>query len=79
MFSISNECFEQPDNAQLWILDRKGELMYQTGEMYDPWDGRNQQGNRLPDGVYYYILRFTLNGETQQPIKGYVMLLSQGR
>jgi hypothetical protein len=76
---ISNECFEQPDNAELLILSRTGEVIYESRATYRPWMGRNDKDQQLPDGVYYYLLRFNLNGEQQLPIKGFVMLMSQGK
>lgn len=41
------------------IVDRWGHMIYQldsqTGNM--AWDGRNQSGTEVPDGVYYYTLK----------------------
>ncbi|MEM9991002.1 MAG: gliding motility-associated C-terminal domain-containing protein, partial [Bacteroidota bacterium] len=79
---ISTDCAEHPSkgNAALLILNKWGEIVYRTEQLgeqnYEAWKGRDNYGNRLPDGVYYFALRFTLNGEEVKPIKGWVTLFS---
>ncbi|MEM9991431.1 MAG: gliding motility-associated C-terminal domain-containing protein, partial [Bacteroidota bacterium] len=79
---ISTDCAEHPNrgNAELLILNKWGEIVYRTkqigGQSYEAWKGCDSKGNRLPDGVYYFALHFTLNGEKIEPIKGWVTLLS---
>ncbi|MFO0321231.1 MAG: gliding motility-associated C-terminal domain-containing protein [Bacteroidota bacterium] len=37
------------------IFNRWGQKLFQSDSMYLPWDGKNQDGQECPDGVYYYI------------------------
>jgi gliding motility-associated-like protein len=49
---------EYPDNDAM-IFNRWGDKIkvYQSYNNTDNhWDGTNENGNRLPDGTYYYIL-----------------------
>ncbi len=79
---ISNDCAEHPSrgDAELIIINKWGEIVYQTIEkgdqQYKGWEGRDNDGKRLPDEVYFFLLKFTINGEVQKPIKGSVTLFS---
>ncbi len=50
------DCF---DSFKLKIYNRWGTLMFDTDDFLFQWDGRNKTGNKLPEGVYYYILDAT--------------------
>jgi gliding motility-associated-like protein len=78
------------DNIQFWpentvlIFNRWGDRI-RTFAHYDNvstvWDGTNEQGDRLPDGTYYYIVRVThmdpFSGTLKEDAKtGYVMIKS---
>ncbi|MBK8845775.1 MAG: gliding motility-associated C-terminal domain-containing protein [Bacteroidetes bacterium] len=58
-----NDCFEIGsivsfrECSTFEIFDRWGELMYETGTKVNCWDGTNRDGNAVPEGVYYYILK----------------------
>jgi gliding motility-associated-like protein len=41
------------DNLELWIYNRWGQLLFQTIDKDEPWDGR-VNGNVVPNGVYLY-------------------------
>lgn len=45
-------------DVRVWIYNRQGEQVYyfQGDESY--WDGRDMNGNPLPQGSYVYIMRF---------------------
>ena len=49
-------CLQNPENAELSILTTWNEIIYQPSP-YAPWDGR-VNGEIVPQGTYYYILRF---------------------
>ena len=51
-----NYCF---DTFNMKIFNRWGELMYESNDFLFQWDGKNKSGNKLPEGVYYYILNAT--------------------
>lgn len=55
-------CLQNPDNARLTIFNRWGEIVYEP-DAYQAWDGRYINGQLVPQGVYYYILRFELEEE----------------
>ena len=47
-------------------------IVYQKDNYRDEWKGDADNGNRLPDGTYYYYLEF----ESSKPKTGWVYLLS---
>jgi gliding motility-associated-like protein len=54
------------DSAELTIMNRWGEVVFQTKPLspYEPWNGRNHQtGILMPQGTYYFRLRFKLKNE----------------
>jgi gliding motility-associated-like protein len=50
---------EYPDN-NIIIFNRWGDILYEAAPYNNDWDGRNQSGNELPEGTYYYIFRLSL-------------------
>lgn len=40
----------------LSIYDRWGNEVYSNDSYENDWDGKNQNGSELPEGVYYYVL-----------------------
>ncbi|MCB9264980.1 MAG: VCBS repeat-containing protein [Lewinellaceae bacterium] len=66
-------CLQDPQNAEMTIVSRWGEVVYEAAP-YQPWDGRaGQNGKVVPQGVYYFILRFTLGEEME--VRGVVHVL----
>lgn len=59
----------------LTIYNRWGQEMYKTNDVEKSWDG-TKDGEKVPDGVYYYIVRFMkCNGDIiDEP--GFVTLIS---
>lgn len=56
-----NDLFEIPclvngQAAQLLVFNRWGDLVYQSDNYQNQWDGTHQ-GKILPDGTYFYILK----------------------
>ena len=59
---------------EMSIFDRYGQLLFQTNDMLQGWDG-SAQGQALKAGMYVYRIRFKqLNGTTEYK-KGTVMLV----
>jgi gliding motility-associated-like protein len=66
------------ETAELQILNGAGTVVYTTSnrneQVWADWDGRNDRGNELPEGTYYYLLKVIT--QTNQTIKksGFVVL-----
>jgi gliding motility-associated-like protein len=53
----TNDLFEiqdLPENTELIILNRWGNVVFSTTNYQNNWDGKNTLGNELVDGVYTY-------------------------
>ena len=59
-----------PDN-QVTVFNRNGQQVF-TADSYDNTWGGTYNGKSLPDGTYYYILKFNTSGEIQ---KGAITIL----
>lgn len=57
----------------LRIYNRWGQVVYETQDPTQGWDGR-YKGQKAEVGSYYYLLKFTQNGDEEQ-IKGDLMLV----
>lgn len=55
------------------IFDDKGVKVFDAKPYLNNWDGSYNGGKRLPDGVYYYIIR--CDGEENQPRTGSITIL----
>ncbi|MBQ9471491.1 MAG: gliding motility-associated C-terminal domain-containing protein [Bacteroidales bacterium] len=56
----------------LRVFSRTGAFIYREEAQTIKWNGCNAQGNRLPNGIYYYIIE-DLNGE-YETAKGFVYI-----
>lgn len=59
-----------PDNT-LTIFNRWGEEVFTKKNYSNDWNGVNQNGNPLPEGVYFYMLRFKI---TTKVVSGSFMI-----
>ncbi|NJL74429.1 MAG: gliding motility-associated C-terminal domain-containing protein [Saprospiraceae bacterium] len=60
IFDIILDGTEQfPDN-QIIIFNRWGDIVYEAIPYQNDWDGKNEKGQDLPQGTYYYILRLDI-------------------
>jgi gliding motility-associated-like protein len=50
LFEIEN----LPENTEVIILNRWGNVVFSTSNYQNNWDGKNALGNELVDGVYTY-------------------------
>ena len=60
------------------IYNRWGQLLFESNQIVEEWDGRTRAGENVPEGTYFYI--FTINlkedgNETTKIFKGTVTLL----
>ena len=54
------------------IYGRFGKLLFQSVGYHDKWDGTNEKGNDVPDGVYFYSIQI---GHGFDQINGTVTIL----
>ena len=59
-------------NTEITIWGRFGNKVYESIGYDEPWDGKNESGNDVPDGVYFYHIEL---GNGYEPIKGTVTIL----
>jgi gliding motility-associated-like protein len=52
-----------PENTELIILNRWGNVVFSSANYQNNWDGTNSSGKELLDGVYTYKFRCS-NGRT---------------
>ncbi len=64
------EGLEQFENNSLSIYDRRGITMFETTDYKNNWVGK-WRGNDLPDGTYFYVLRY----EGGKIMSGYVQIM----
>ena len=64
--------------AELSIVNGAGTVVFTTtnrdGQEWIDWDGRNNKGNELPEGTYYYLLTLTTNEERVFRESGFIEL-----
>jgi gliding motility-associated-like protein len=63
---------EHYPEARVTIFDISGVQVFSTTNYQNNWDGRNQNGEALPDGTYYYIVTFPKDNRTY---KGAILVL----
>lgn len=47
--------------SEIIIYNRWGDIVSEASPYDNDWDGRNRNGADLPPGVYYFVLRITLD------------------
>ena len=47
--------------SEIIIYNRWGDIVFEASPYNNDWDGTNRNGNDLPPGVYYFVLRVTLD------------------
>ena len=69
---INLDVLNDGSKASIVIATRDGVKVYENSDYKNDWRGTNNQGTKLPDGVYYFWL--TVEGRPK-PVKGSVTLL----
>jgi len=65
------ELFEY-NQRKVDIYNRAGELVYSTGAYQNNWAGKNNLGEELPVGVYFYYMKHNVTGEEH---RGFVQIM----
>ena len=60
------------EDSEVRIYGRFGRLLFQSVGYHEAWDGTNEQGNDVPDGVYFYSIEI---GHGFDQINGTVTIL----
>ena len=55
LFYTSGEGVD-PDNFEMFLYNRMGNLIFKSTTPYDYWDGRTMDGSLAPSGVYVYLI-----------------------
>lgn len=58
-------------NSSLVVFNRWGNIVFRASPYLNTWDGKNENGDELPDGTYYYSLDI---GNGHEPYKGFVVI-----
>ena len=61
---------ENMGKTRLSVFNRWGALVYTDSNYLNNWDGKDFNGNLLPEDTYFYILK----PEKDNPIKGYIVI-----
>jgi len=69
-WSLENTFLYQ--DSEIRVYGRFGKLMFQSVGYDTPWNGKNEKGNDVPDGVYFYSIEI---GHEFVAIKGSVTIL----
>ena len=68
----TSECV--PEDFQVEVFDRWGELVFSARDPYHPWDG-SSNGGPLRDGTYPYRIRYRLPYQDTREVTGTVTLV----
>jgi gliding motility-associated-like protein len=60
--------------ATIWVFDRWGTKLFETGSMSEGWDG-TFRGQQMQPGVYAYMVRVTYLTGRRELFKGSLTLL----
>jgi gliding motility-associated-like protein len=75
-FFQGNGITEGMDNFTMSIWNRYGELIFETNNPKDSWNGRKRNtGRDSPNGVYVYIVNYTGPRKNNFELKGYATLI----
>ena len=60
------------EDSEVRVYGRFGKLLFQSVGYISPWDGKNEKGNDVPEGAYFYSIEI---GHEFDAIKGSVIIL----
>ncbi|MEO0043015.1 MAG: hypothetical protein RL329_2463 [Bacteroidota bacterium] len=59
----------------LQIFNRWGQLVFETDDYFDEWDGKDRNGKLVPEGGYFYIIRAGKGGGRVETKRGTLTIL----
>ena len=62
------------ESYRMSIMDRWGQLIYDSKEYHEGWNGKNG-GFDAPIGSYMYIIQFKDSNEKEYTYRGFITLL----
>ncbi len=74
-FNLSGGCVTKVNKK---IFNRWGELLFQSNQISEVWNGRTVTGDKVPEGTYFYVFDVELFEDgisTSKIFKGSVSLL----
>ncbi|MEZ4988711.1 MAG: gliding motility-associated C-terminal domain-containing protein, partial [Saprospiraceae bacterium] len=63
-------CVDQYIDNHLEIYNRYGQLVFETSDYNNDWEGTSQNGEDLPAGPYYWVLDYTEPNGTAVQLRG---------
>jgi gliding motility-associated-like protein len=60
---------------EIQFFDRWGELVFNSKSINVSWDGKNSNGKKVSDGVYYYIVTYTDFKNQTKTLTGFLSLI----
>ena len=60
---------------ELEVYNRQGELVFEASNYANNWEGIDTNGEVLPDGAYYWVIRVRKDGILEQHL-GHLTILS---
>lgn len=76
IYNLLDSTFSGVESVEFKIFNRWGEIIFQTDDPLQGWDGKNKKGKEMEVGVYVWVVNVkTKTGEEFKPIFGNVSLL----
>ena len=70
------DIYNLPEDNEVWVMNRWGEVLFHTKNYRGEWDGTNQRGEQLPGGVYVYkIVYYWAEGSFRDVKQGHITLI----
>jgi gliding motility-associated-like protein len=73
-FGVNRESMRFVKTLSFQVFNRWGNLLFTTSDPYSRWDGTDK-GSAVPDGVYFYVLKATLNDNSDYNLTGSVTVI----
>lgn len=70
-------CIELTNDNRLLIFNQWGQLVFEAENYDNNWSATTSNGEKLPDGAYYYIFEFTDNEGSFIQNKGSITVISK--